>query len=193
MNAFFELIDELNAAPESERGAIERRIRATYERPKAVLALDMSGFSVSVRRSGILSCLARIRRMQSLTAPLVPEFEGELVKFEADNLLAVFDDARRAVAAAVAMNRAVLERELEFATGIDYGAVLYIPGHDCFGDAVNVAHKLGEDAAGPGEILVSDAVRGQLGTPPPYGLKELNLSLSGLQFTAYQVLMRTPG
>jgi len=71
MNAFFEMIDRLNESFEAQRGEMERRILVSYQQEKAVLALDMSGFSLSVRRNGILSCLARIRRMQQLTAPLL--------------------------------------------------------------------------------------------------------------------------
>lgn len=69
---------------------------------KAVLALDMSGFTLGVRRDGILSYLCRIRRMQKLTLPIVVSHGGELVKHEADNLLAIFDEPERAVEAAVA-------------------------------------------------------------------------------------------
>jgi class 3 adenylate cyclase len=196
MDSFLNLIDRLNDCFEAERDDIERRILGSYQRERAVLALDMSGFSLSVRRNGILNCLSRIRRMQQLTAPLLPKFHGELVKFEADNLLAVFDDVRNAVDAALAMNRAVSAYgqsvkdavPLALGIGIDYGPLLLIPGKDCFGDAVNIAHKLGEDVAGPGEILITPAVRERLGNPLAYRLENLTLSISGLEISAYRVL-----
>jgi adenylate cyclase len=196
VKSFYEMIDRLNEAFEAERGDAERRILNAYQRERAVLALDMSGFSLSVRRNGILNCLARIRRMQQLTAPLLPQYGGELVKYEADNLLAVFDDAARAVAAALAMNRAVSRYgqsaqdavPLALGIGIDVGTVLLIPGKDCFGDAVNIAHKLGEDVAGPGEILVTEAVRERLTGEAAAQLERLNLSISGLEFQAFRVL-----
>ena len=195
MNSFLALIDRLNDSFEGDRDDIERRILASYQHEKAVLALDMSGFSLSVRRKGILSCLARIRRMQQITAPLLPKFHGELVKFEADNLLAVFDDPRQAVDAALAMNHAVAAYgqsvkdavPLALGIGIDFGPLLLIPGQDCFGDAVNIAYKLGEDVAGPGEILITRAVRERLGNPAPYRLEDLALSISGLEIPAYRV------
>lgn len=196
MKNFYDLIDRMNEAFEADRAEIERRILSAYQQEKAVLALDMSGFSLSVRRNGILSCLARIRRMQQLTAPLLPQFGGDLVKYEADNLLAVFDDADRAVAAAVAMNRAVANYgqsaqdavPLALGIGIDIGPVLLIPGKDCFGDAVNIAHKLGEDVAGPGEVLVTEAVRGRLSGDAAARLESLSLSISGLEFRAFKVV-----
>lgn len=196
MKNFYDLIDRMNEAFEADRAEIERRILSAYQQEKAVLALDMSGFSLSVRRNGILSCLARIRRMQQLTAPLLPQFGGDLVKYEADNLLAVFDDADRAVAAAVAMNRAVANYgqsaqdavPLALGIGIDIGPVLLIPGQDCFGDAVNIAHKLGEDVAGPGEVLVTEAVRGRLSGDAAARLESLSLSISGLEFRAFKVV-----
>ena len=187
MKRFFELIDRLNATAGDERAEIERRLAAAYERRKAVLALDMSGFSLSVRRNGILSYLCRIRRMQQAMAPLLPQFDGQLVKFEADNLLAVFDEPRQAMAAARAMLRSAEEIPLGVAIGIDYGPILLVPGQDCFGDAVNIAYKLGEDVAREGEILVTRAMRDTL--EDGGRLEALELSIGGLQIPAYRVLL----
>jgi class 3 adenylate cyclase len=196
VNAFLDLIDRLNAAAAEHRSQLERQIWDAYQRDKAVLALDMSGFSLSVRRSGILACLCRIRRMQQLTAPVLADFRGELVKYDADNLLAVFDDAQDAVQAAIAMNRVVCASAppagdaapLALGIGIDYGRVLLVSAKDCFGDAVNIAHKLGEDIAEAGEILVTQAVRSRLGEPAPYRLAAVALSVCGLEIPAYRVL-----
>ena len=118
-----------------------------------------------MRRNGVLSHLCQIRRMQRLTEPIITGHDGEVLKYEADNLLAVFDDCGQAVAAAVAINLPAWPRRtrprrkvppLAVSIGVDFGTLLVLPGEDCFGDAVNVAHKLGEDVAGPGEILITD-------------------------------------
>lgn len=185
MKDFFSLIDQLDRATSGERTALERQLAERYQCHKAVLALDMSGFSLSVRRDGIVSYLCCIRRMQLAMAPLVPEFRGQLVKFEADNLLAVFDDPACAVAAAAAMTRAARGAALEVAIGLDYGPVLLVPGQDCYGDAVNIAFKLGEDVARPGEILLTRSLGERLGDIE--GLEALTLSIGGLQIPAYRV------
>jgi adenylate cyclase len=183
---FLDLIDRMNAAAGADRAELERELAARYQCRKAVLALDMSGFSLTVRRSGIVSYLCCIRRMQQAMEPLLPEFRGELVKFEADNLLAVFDEPRHAVAAARAMARAARDIPLGVAIGLDYGPILLIPGQDCFGDAVNIAYKLGEDVAREGEILMTRAMGDGLGSRE--SLEALELSIAGLHIAAYRAL-----
>ena len=186
MKEFFSLIDRMDGAAPGDRAALERQLIKRYQRDKAVLALDMSGFSLSVRRDGIVSYLCCIRRMQLAMAPLIPAFGGQLVKFEADNLLAVFDDPGSAVAAAAAMTRAAREAALGVAIGLDYGPVLLVPEQDCYGDAVNIAFKLGEDVARPGEILLTQGMAERLATLE--GLEALALSIGGLQIPAFRVL-----
>ncbi len=193
MKAFSMLLDRLIAAPPEQRPAIEQWIRDSFGKRKAVLALDMSNFTLMVRREGIISYLCQIRRMQRLTLPILAAHQGELVKYDADNLLAVFDESVHAVEAAVAMHQAAAEsaREgsaLSFSIGIDYGEVLLIAEADCFGDTVNLAHKLGEDIAQPGEILISPAVRDRLGAASAFRFREIRLSVSGIEFEAYSVL-----
>jgi class 3 adenylate cyclase len=198
MKAFFALIDRLLAAPTESRSDIERFIWESYEREMAVLALDMSSFSLSVRRNGVISHLCHIRRMQLLTEPIVHQFGGQVLKYEADNLLAVFDEAPQAVAAAVAMSDAVAASpdwcscvpKLAVSIGIDWGPMLVLPGEDCFGDAVNIAFKLGEDVAGPAEVLITDRVRQRLGGDLPFRLTEQHLSVAGFDLTVYRVRSR---
>jgi class 3 adenylate cyclase len=193
MKAFSMLLDRLIAATPEQRPAIEQVLRDAFGKRKAVLALDMSNFTLSVRRDGILPYLCRIRQMHRLTLPIVQAHLGEVVKYDADNLLAVFDEPECAVQAAIAMHQASAESaqqgsNLAFSIGIDYGEVLLIAEADCFGDAVNLAYKLGEDIAQPGEVLISPAVREQLGAVPPFRLRELQLSVSGVSLLAYGVL-----
>ena len=190
MQDFYALIDEIADLPQAQRQAAERRLRERFEVERAVLVLDMSEFSLSVRRSGIVAHLCQIRRVQRLAAPIVAAHAGEVLKCEADNVFAVFADPRSAVEAALDINRALAGTAKPGAPapavgiGIDFGKVLLIPGRDAFGDAVNVAHKLGEDVARGGEILVSDATRDRLGERPA---EPLSLSVSGLQLKAWRI------
>ena len=200
MQSFYLLIDELlQAAPES-RAAGEKRIRDAFEVERAVFVLDMSGFSLAVRRSGIVAHLCQIRRVQRLALPLIEDHGGEMVKCEADNILAVFTDAEHAVQAAIAINRAVATlpqaaghgAALTVGIGIDQGRLLLIPGKDAFGDPVNVAHKLGEDVARGSEILVTEEAARTLRTMPGYRTEPLALSLSGLELHAFRILPGSP-
>jgi adenylate cyclase len=189
MQALFALIDQLNACSGAQRAQAEALVWSRFGVEKAILALDMSEFSLTVRRDGILPYLGSIRRMHVVTAPIVRENAGEVVKYVADNLMAVFDGAGAAVRAAVAINRALAGAHpgLRVSIGIDYGRFLMVPETDCFGDPVNVAYKLGEDVARPGEILITAAARERLGADFPHALREQAVSFSGLQIAAYGV------
>ena len=196
MRSFHALIDRLNAASPEDRGNIEQFIWDSFQREKAVLTLDMSGFSLAVRRHGILSHLCQIRRMQLLTQPIIGSHRGEVVKYEADNLLAVFEHPEDAVQAAIAINRTAKtasadtkpDPAIEVCIGIDFGKILLIPGADCFGDSVNIAFKLGEDVARSGEILITPAVREKLSEAGQFPMQEMTLSLSGMELKAFKVL-----
>ena len=194
MQSFFSLVDRLNAVPPAEQPRVEELIWNTFGVEKAILALDMSQFSLSVRRDGILPYLGLIRRMQVLTRPIVRACLGEIIKFEADNLMAVFAEAGDAVTAAVTINQALLAEPVRAGTGaftvgigIDHGRFLMIPDEDCYGDAVNIAYKLGEDLARPREVLITAAARARLGSGFPYPLLEQTVSVSGLEFLAFSV------
>lgn len=160
MQAFYALIDRLDRCQGEERVALERMLWDTFGVNACVLALDMSGFSRTVRAEGIVGYLAHIRRMQQVSTPIVTAAGGEVVKYTADNLMAVFESAAQAVQAAGEIRRACLSmvEPLEVSIGLACGRFLYVPHTDCFGDPVNVAFKLAEDIAGNGEILATDDV-----------------------------------
>lgn len=184
MKTFDHLLDTLNAAAPAERPAIEALIRKTFQVTRTALVLDMTDFSISVRRTGILPHLALIRRMQVLARTPIVEAGGEIVKHDADNVFAVFPEAAQALAAAEAIQRQLAGQGLETADGrsvgasigIDVGDILLIRETDFFGDAVNIASRLGEDLAARGEILVSERAWEAAGKPPGYTATEYVVS-----------------
>ncbi len=190
MQDFLDLVDRLSAADAAERQRLEAEIWGRFGVECALLALDMSQFSLTVRRSGILPYLALIRRMQSLTAPIIERHGGAVVKYVADNLLASFAEPADAARAAVEINRAIASGTERFsvAIGIDYGRFILIPGRECYGDAVNVACKLGEDVAAAGEVLLTQAARARLGDRFDFALREQKVSISGLELAAFGVV-----
>ena len=145
---------------------VDREITAALETTGAVLVCDSSGFTATTRRRGILHFISLLIQSYELSIPLVGAHQGTLIKNEADNLIAVFERAADAVRCAVAVqdahrrrNSAVANDDERFhlCIGIDYGRYLRL-ADDVFGDAVNLAYKLGEDLAGRGEILVTEPV-----------------------------------
>lgn len=150
---------------------IGERIWDWYGADRAVLVVDLCGFSRrSKNPTGILEFLAVIRRMQAAALPIIWDHAGEVVKMEADNCFAVFkkpENAARAAGALVAASKQIqkLEKiELQLCCGLEWGRILYLKDEDFFGDAVNVASKLGEDTADEDEILVGPAMRPLLAT-----------------------------
>lgn len=186
MQAFYALIDKLDRSELQEKQALESLLWATFGLEACVLALDMSGFSRTVHAEGIVSYLARIRRMQQVSAPIVTAAGGDVVKFTADNLMAVFHDVSAGLKAALQIRAAclALTEPLEVSIGLDVGRFLYVPHTDCFGDPVNVAFKLAEDIAGNGEILASAAVFEAAGQSPSANWQEAHISGLEIHYAA---------
>lgn len=179
---------------EAGRQRIEAELWETYGAEKVVFVLDMSGFSLLTRKYGIIHYLSMVRRMQLTAEPIVQTYGGAVVKFEADNCFAVFPDTLSAIHAAIAMQigfessnlLTAEEFDVHVSCGIDQGKILLLE-HDCFGDAVNRACKLGEDIASAGEILVTKNALKSIPAEADFKLREIKVSISGLTIAAYAV------
>ena len=180
-----------------ERQRIENELWTEYGTERAVFVLDMSGFSLLTRKYGIVHYLSMVKRMQLTTEPIVKSYDGSMIKYEADNCFAVFPDPLSAVNAAMAMQHAFHasnlmtsdDLDIYISCGIDYGKILVIEGEDCFGDAVNRASKLGEDIAAAGEILIAKEALDLIPQEAKIKSRELSVSISGLNITAYSVIV----
>jgi class 3 adenylate cyclase len=158
--------------------------------------MDMSGFSRLTQAYGIVHYLSMVRRMQLATQPIIQQYAGQVIKFEADNCFAAFDTPYDAVRAAIALNIAFSTMNIftaeplaiRVSIGIDDGDVLMIGGPDYFGGPVNWASKLGEDVAAPGEILVSEHAFQQI--PPEAGIlgEPMLITISGVEISALSIV-----
>ena len=166
---FEELLDRRIAAAPAERDAIDADIRARFERRMGVMITDMSGMTELTKKRGILDILSLIRRMQRLSEPILRAHDGQLVKTEADDLFVVHASAKELYAIARELLDAAAKHNAEspeadplhICVGLAYGPVLFLGG-EIWGDAVNVASKLGEDTATAGEILPNEDFHAQL-------------------------------
>jgi class 3 adenylate cyclase len=144
---------------------IDREIWEAFGATRAVWILDMCGFSRLTVRYGITHFLAMIHRLHGLVRPIITGAGGEVVKTEADNVFALFPDVGEAVAAAqrvqgqLAAANAFLPEDwdLHASIGIGHGDILLVGDDDFYGSEMNIASKLGEDVAGPGEVYLSEA------------------------------------
>lgn len=78
--------------------------------------------------------------------------------------------------------------DLYACVGIGYGPVLMIQNEDMFGSEMNLASKLGEDVAGPGNVLLTEAAHRR--APEGASFKKQRLQDSGLDEAFY--LLRRP-
>jgi adenylate cyclase len=109
--------------------------------------------------------LARLKaHRHELIEPKIAEHHGRVVKTTGDGLLIEFPSVVEAVACALAVQRAMAERNdgvpsvrrIEFRIGVNLGDVVVEDG-DIFGDGVNIAARL-EGLAEPGGICISEDV-----------------------------------
>jgi class 3 adenylate cyclase len=191
--ALSRLLNDMISFPE-RRVEIARNIEDTFGQRKAVLTLDMSGFSRMTQQSGIIPFLLMIHQMQLICRPCIQEHGGTVIKGEADNLFCLFDTVADAVKAGqeiiTRLNSVNMilpaDRQLYVAIGIGYGNILNIGNEDIFGDEMNLACKLGEDIAEKGEILLTTAARAEL-NGSNIATREGSISISGIALNYYYV------
>ena len=153
------------AEADADVDAIDRRIWDLFGERWAIMFTDLSGFSRSTAKFGITHFLQIIFEKKRLLFPIIADHDGVVVKVEADSFLIIFRRPERALECALAMQRRcqlsnerrVDEEKVILCLGIGYGDLLRIGDHDVWGREVNAASKLGEDTAGPNEILLTGA------------------------------------
>ncbi|MBW4486348.1 MAG: adenylate/guanylate cyclase domain-containing protein [Trichocoleus desertorum ATA4-8-CV12] len=187
------LLQARNEYPE-KIAEIDAQIHTIFAETHAILVLDMSGFSRLTIRHGIIHFLAMIHRLSAIATPLVEQHQGTVIKQEADNLFAVFPEVVLAVNAGLDILKSLATvnsglpdaMDLYASIGIGYGEVLLVAGEDLYGNEMNLASKLGEDLARSNEILLTELAFQQLQSTT-WTCEAIELSVSGLELTAYQV------
>jgi class 3 adenylate cyclase len=130
----------------------------------AILVADVVGYSrlMGQDESGTLRRIKAIRR--EVVDPNIAAYHGRVVKTTGDGILIEYPSAVEAVGSAVAVQRAMAERNadipvdqrIEFRIGVHQGDIV-VDDQDIFGDGVNVAARL-ETLSAPGGICISGRV-----------------------------------
>jgi class 3 adenylate cyclase len=140
---------------------------AKYVHRKAILTLDLTGFTVSCFDGGQVQAFLRILDAQKVCIPVLKEHRAWLIRAFADDLVALFDDPGPALDAAFEMHRRIAlfaehglagKNPVQCCIGIGYGDVYAIGPNLAMGDEMNRASKLGEDTARGTETLVTESV-----------------------------------
>src|SRR6266536_1780007 len=132
----------------------------------AVWFADVVGYSARAAEDES-GALRLVEILQALSREIVRRYEGRIVKFIGDAVLAEFPSTALAVQAAVALSRAYLEQSAatghahSLIVGVHVGDVAVGWDGDLYGGAVNAAARI-QEAAEPGQVVASQDVWRQL-------------------------------
>lgn len=134
----------------------------------AIFAADMVGYSRLMEADERGTIARQKAHRTELIEPKISEHHGRIVKTTGDGMLVEFASVVDAVECAVAIQRAMVQREMDlpedrrirYRVGINLGDII-IDGDDILGDGVNVAARL-ENLAEPTGISISGAVYHQV-------------------------------
>ena len=136
------------------------------QRLAAILAADAAGYSrlMTIDERATLAALDAAR---DIFRRQIESHQGRVIDTAGDSVLALFDTAAGAASAALALQQQLEagceqvaeDRRLRFRIGLHLGDVIEKPDGTVYGDGVNIASRL-QALAGPGGIVVSDAVHG---------------------------------
>ena len=132
----------------------------------AVWFADVVGYSVRAAEDE-RGALHLVEILQALSRETVRRYEGRIVKFIGDAVLAEFPSTALAVQAGAALSNAYLERSAatghshRLTVGVHVGDIAVSSEGDLYGDTVNAAARI-QETAEPGQVVVSQDVWRQL-------------------------------
>jgi serine/threonine-protein kinase len=125
---------------------------------RTFLIADVRGYTRYTQQHGDEAAAELASAFAELVGEAVASHDGRVIELRGDEALVVFDSARQALQAALAVQAAVAARELARGVGIGIDAGEAVPvGKGYRGGALNMAARLCS-LAGPGEVLASEAV-----------------------------------
>ena len=146
---------------------------------------DIAGYSARAAEDE-RGALQLVDTLQALSRKTVEEYEGRVVKFFGDAVLAEFRSTEMAVRAAVVLSRqypeesATTGRPHHLRIGVHVGDVAVGADGDLYGDGVNAAARI-EATVDPGQVVVSEDVWRQIRGREGFRFEQLgNRDLKGV-------------
>jgi len=146
---------------------------------------DIAGYSAHAAKDEY-GALRLVEILQALSRATIPGYNGRVVKFVGDAVLAEFPSAELAVRAAVALSNeyraqsVTTGRAHDLRVGVHLGDVAVAADGDLFGDGVNAAARI-QEAAEPGQVVISQDVWRQLRSRREFDFQHLgDRSLKGI-------------
>ena len=150
----------------ADRNRDDNTLKVPEQADKAVVFADLTGSTKLFESQGNTIATQVVTRCTQMLGRHFVESGGRVVKFLGDGLLVLFDRSEDAVEAASHTRDVLYECNLEhidrtntplgLKIGIEFGSVIEQRG-DCYGDAVNVASRIG-DRAESNEILLGESL-----------------------------------
>lgn len=165
------LVDESRTIRETEkllrqRDVIDKKLEKLHVHV-AVMFTDIERSTEFFDERGTTEGLVMLRRHNEIVHPLIRQASGTIVKELGDGLLMRFPNSLSALDCAVKIQAGLArfnmskhpKSQIRVKVGIHEGLVI-LTQEDVFGDVVHVAKRIA-DQAGPGQILVSEAIASQ--------------------------------
>lgn len=168
-----------------------------------VLFADVRGSTAIAEQTSAAEFSAMLQGFYTLVTDAVQAEGGIIDKFLGDGVMALFipsfTERHDAASGLAAARRILAETELPVGVGVNTGPAFtgflgptaQVAGFSAVGDAVNVAHRLGEAAAG-GELLVAAEAAAQAAFDPgssgePWEARELSVKGRGQAVSAWSL------
>jgi adenylate cyclase len=148
--------------------------------PPAIGFVDLSGYTRLTEDEGDDAAAATAASLGDIVQRTARNHAGRVIKWLGDGVMLYFADPGDAVASTLGLAQSVPAAGLPTThTGIDAGPVVFQAG-DYFGRTVNTAARIASQA-GPGEVLVTDAVVASTRNPAIRFLDLGRVELRGMQ------------
>ena len=119
-----------------------------------------------------------VEAFQRLASEIVPQYSGRVVKYVGDAALAEFASTDSAIRSALALverfhdDDAARLHGMKIRVGVNVGEVISAKDGDIYGDGVNLASRL-HDQAQPGQVVASEAAHAQIRQRPVFKTEAL--------------------
>jgi class 3 adenylate cyclase len=145
---------------------IDARIAADLTIPGTFFNSDMSGFTRLTKKYGILHFLGMIMKMRSIVRPFVDGAGGKIIRYDGDNVIALFPTPQAGATAALRIQEVLREfngnkradHRILLKIGLADGAALDT-GLQLFGPTWDLCEELGEELGQARQVLMSKSVR----------------------------------
>src|SRR4030095_14152079 len=132
----------------------------------ALWFVDSTDYSARATEDEV-GALRLVEILQALSRQIVRRYDGRVVKFMGDAVLAEFPSTELAVRAAAALSKQYAKQSAgtglahNLRVGVHIADVAVSPDGDLYGDGVNAAARV-QEAAEPGQVVLSQDVWRQL-------------------------------